>query len=766
MDPLSLTTSIIALAETGTTLGKLIWDTCDSFRSARADMQDMAEEVDLITSLFAGLGSSMKRAPDLYSEEFRRMAKNLISKCHKLFFEISDMFPADVDEMGQVERQYEKLVWSTFTKDRILKKQTELRQMQHMFSFMETMQRYIERPEQSIQSNAAVNDGESNAAVGGIPQQIPIQLSGSVPGQGPIQVTLTLQTTPVAERHVESVQPPPYDTNEAKQRDKTRLQNLRMSPYFSKSILDEPQIETRAAQPMPVATNYSDVIPIEPEEGQQEGSEGQPEPQPEVSVEQPHAPPTREQAAADVDDLIAWWSKLPQQARPSTSAQPPPSVQPVKYTMVEDPAVQDDSSQRPETPRPSDVPLASLPQAQNQPQADAGYGIPERGLRTTETRASDPDSVLPQAQNQAAPETPSVADSSPEPHRKRTYSITCNGCREGIEGVRHKCRECSDFHYCEVQRVTLGFSVAKAGTAAEEHERNTWPDLERLAREVPGAGVHFQDAITYARDKDAGSATGNWTREKNVKDPWFKYVVPDFRTVHPRDLPRGIDGASRYTSVCINTAIYLPWLLSQCLSNGVVVRRGIVNHVADAVGFHHSCANADVVVNCTGISAGKLGGVEDSEVVPARGQTVIVRNDPKIMADISGTDDGSDEVTYIMQRAAGGGTVLGGCYQKGNWDTEPDPNLAVRIMKRCVELCPALTDGKGIEALSIIRHGVGLRPIRNGGTRIEKEKIRDVWVVHQYGHGGYGYQASYGSAKAALKLVEDALSTRTTRAKL
>ena len=75
-------------------------------------------------------------------------------------------------------------------------------------------------------------------------------------------------------------------------------------------------------------------------------------------------------------------------------------------------------------------------------------------------------------------------------------------------------------------------------------------------------------------------------------------------------------------------------------------------------------------------------------------------------------------------------------------------------MKRCVELCPALTGGKGIEALSVIRHGVGLRPMREGGPRVEKEKIGGLWVVHQYGHGGYGYQSSYGSAMTAEKLVE------------
>ena len=76
-------------------------------------------------------------------------------------------------------------------------------------------------------------------------------------------------------------------------------------------------------------------------------------------------------------------------------------------------------------------------------------------------------------------------------------------------------------------------------------------------------------------------------------------------------------------------------------------------------------------------------------------------------------------------------------------------------MKRAVDLCPALTDGKGIEHLSIIRHNVGLRPFRLGGTRVEKEKIDGLWVIHNYGHGGYGYQASYGSSQEAVGLVND-----------
>lgn len=126
------------------------------------------------------------------------------------------------------------------------------------------------------------------------------------------------------------------------------------------------------------------------------------------------------------------------------------------------------------------------------------------------------------------------------------------------------------------------------------------------------------------------------------------------------DLPPGIDRATTFTSVCINTAIYLPWLVSECLRNGVVFKRAVCKHVCDAAGLHQSGGRSDLVINCTGLSARKLGGVSDQEVHPVRGQTVLVRNEIDTMFSISGNDDANDEMTYIMTRAAGGGTILGG----------------------------------------------------------------------------------------------------------
>lgn len=51
-----------------------------------------------------------------------------------------------------------------------------------------------------------------------------------------------------------------------------------------------------------------------------------------------------------------------------------------------------------------------------------------------------------------------------------------------------------------------------------------------------------------------------------------------------------------------------------------------------------------------------------------------------------------------------------------------------------MQLAPELTGGKGIEALDIVRHNVGLRPSRTGGPRVEIENLSGVGlIIHNYG---------------------------------
>jgi glycine/D-amino acid oxidase-like deaminating enzyme len=251
-------------------------------------------------------------------------------------------------------------------------------------------------------------------------------------------------------------------------------------------------------------------------------------------------------------------------------------------------------------------------------------------------------------------------------------------------------------------------------------------------------------------------------------------ISTQFRSLDRSELPPGIHSTYTFTTVCINTAIYLPWLVSKCMRNGVVFKRAVVEHVVDAASpsLHATSRPADLVVNCTGLMARNLGGVEDKTVVPARGQVVIVRNDPGAMATVSNTTSNNGELAYMMSRPGGqsnfnkqvllhlltwligGGTILGGCYQVDNWNPFPDPDLAERIKTNCLALYPGLAQGKGLDELSIIRQGVGFRPYRPQGVRLETEHIEGISVVHNYGHGGWGYQSSYGCAAVVAELVE------------
>ncbi|ROW14078.1 hypothetical protein VPNG_04103 [Cytospora leucostoma] len=304
-------------------------------------------------------------------------------------------------------------------------------------------------------------------------------------------------------------------------------------------------------------------------------------------------------------------------------------------------------------------------------------------------------------------------------------------------------------------------------------ERRTWPELKRLAAEVPEAGIHFQKAVILrnAKDLDPSNPAKNGLSDALFdEDPWYSTIL-DHRKLRADELPAGMAYGHEVGSVCINTAVYLPWLAGQCRRRGVVLKRASLGHISEAaqLGHHNNTGDREkkradtIIVNCTGVMASRLGGVMDAKVTPARGQVVVVRNESPVMYVTSSTDDGPEELVYTMTRAAGGGTVLGGTYQKGSWDANPDPNIATRIMQRVVRAFPEITGGKGVEGLDIIRHGVGLRPYREGGVRLEREVIDGTWVVHNYGHAGWGYQGSYGTAERAVELVNEILGKTTAQ---
>lgn len=88
---------------------------------------------------------------------------------------------------------------------------------------------------------------------------------------------------------------------------------------------------------------------------------------------------------------------------------------------------------------------------------------------------------------------------------------------------------CSSYAFLNtsISSPTHFISVGKFGSTLANFERDTWPELSRLAADALEAGVHFQNTVLYNRKKDAGTATQKWFAELLKLNPWYKDVVPD-----------------------------------------------------------------------------------------------------------------------------------------------------------------------------------------------------------------------------------------------
>jgi hypothetical protein len=84
-----------------------------------------------------------------------------------------------------------------------------------------------------------------------------------------------------------------------------------------------------------------------------------------------------------------------------------------------------------------------------------------------------------------------------------------------------------DIEYASPWAGANYFPVGKPGSNLQRFEKATWTELDRICREVPEAGIHFQNTRVYGRKKDAGTATGQWFEELTKEDAWFKDVVPN-----------------------------------------------------------------------------------------------------------------------------------------------------------------------------------------------------------------------------------------------
>jgi D-amino-acid oxidase len=258
--------------------------------------------------------------------------------------------------------------------------------------------------------------------------------------------------------------------------------------------------------------------------------------------------------------------------------------------------------------------------------------------------------------------------------------------------------------------------------------QRTYEVFEELARLPEETGARMREGLELWREP--------------VPNPWWASAVPNVRRCRQDELPPGFRDGHVFSVPIVEMPVYLRYLVERFSDGGGRIEERAFSSLGEAA------REARVVVDCAGLGAREL--ARDPSMTPIRGQILRVTNPglKRFLLD----EENPEGVTYVVPRSKD--CVLGGTADEGDWNTEPNPETAEGILRRCTVLEPRLVGAE------ILEHRVGLRPGRPK-VRLESETLADgTLCVHNYGHGGSGVTLSWGCAEEAAALVERAMGGR------
>ncbi|KAF8202078.1 hypothetical protein K438DRAFT_1581678 [Mycena galopus ATCC 62051] len=253
-------------------------------------------------------------------------------------------------------------------------------------------------------------------------------------------------------------------------------------------------------------------------------------------------------------------------------------------------------------------------------------------------------------------------------------------------------------------------------------------------------------------------------------------TMPDFKLMPKSDLIPGAVFGISFTAISFDPPVYLDYLHKRFLAAGGRLVHGSVQHIkqvvegGSAVFEGQAPAPPAAVIVCAGLGARSLGGVEDKTVTSVRGQTVVLHA-PWVGFGSTRRKIEDEMISYVIPRH-GGNIVLGGTLNADDWYPLPREETKTAILEKALALWPEIAPPQArkdrvptIQDLYpiIVEDGLGLRPHRNEGIRIEAEWVEandaKAPVVFNYGHGAYGFESSWGSASMAVELMEEVLKS-------
>lgn len=220
-------------------------------------------------------------------------------------------------------------------------------------------------------------------------------------------------------------------------------------------------------------------------------------------------------------------------------------------------------------------------------------------------------------------------------------------------------------------------------------------------------------------------------------------LTSQYRPLEPSELPDNISQGCTFSTLDINVPIYLSWLYSEVASRGGVFVEKKIESLEETLSL-----SPDLVVTAVGLGAGDILEIKDTRMDASRGQVVLIkapwmesRSRGKIRwSGLSKICDEGYRDVYVIPR--GDGTlVVGGTRLTGDWNEEPREETTRAILERVLKFLPQLArPGSSrmtptYEDVDILSVNVGLRPVREGGARLEIGKIGSGGskIVHAYG---------------------------------
>jgi D-amino-acid oxidase len=285
--------------------------------------------------------------------------------------------------------------------------------------------------------------------------------------------------------------------------------------------------------------------------------------------------------------------------------------------------------------------------------------------------------------------------------------------------------------------------------------RETYDFFQQTAQQHPDCGIRFCPGFEYF-ERPAHTYT-------DLKPEQQYCTWPGFRVLQRDELPLAAQWGVTYDAWVIDSPRYLAWLQAQLGQDTAIIRSGELQGPEEAVRFVREQSTADgsglvAVINASGT------GLSDSTSFISRGQFLHISN-PYHSTVTYHYADGSS--TVVVPRFGDGGTLIGGSKEPHDYNELADNKTTAWIQDQAVSVCPDLLGRTS--SLEVRRVNVGRRPMRQGGLRIELEKLRSInsmatenstdhmeslSVIHCYGAGGSGYKVSWGAAGAILSLVQ------------